>query len=42
MLAAHLPAAVRRCVDAQLAHDYTQLAQRQLQARLKAHLGTPR
>jgi protein required for attachment to host cells len=42
MLVAHLPAAVRRCVDAQLAHDYTQLAQRQLQARLKAHLGTPK
>lgn len=42
LLAAHLPDGVRRCVDAQLAHDYTQLAQRQLQARLKEQLGTPK
>ncbi len=41
VLAGQLPAAVRRCVDAQLAHDYTQLAPRQLQARLKEQLGTP-
>jgi protein required for attachment to host cells len=42
MLAAQLPAGVRRCVDAQLAHDYTQLAQKALQARLKEQLGTPK
>lgn len=42
MLAAQLPAGVRRCVDAQLANDYTQLAQKDLQARLKEQFGTPR
>lgn len=41
MLAAQLPAGVRRRIDAQLAHDYTQLAPKALQARLKEQLGTP-
>lgn len=40
VLAAQLPAAVRAAVDAQLAHDYTQLAVNELQARLKDQLGT--
>jgi protein required for attachment to host cells len=42
MLVAQLPAGVRRSIDAQLAHDYTQLAPKELQARLKEHLGTPK
>lgn len=42
ILAAHLPAAVRSRVDAQLAHDYTQLAGKQLQQRLKEQLASPR
>ena len=41
MLIAHLPAGVRRRIDAQIAHDYTQLAPKQLGERLKEQLGMP-